>query len=112
MIKSIDFGFIISRVLNFYQLGSYQAVLALPIRTFWMLSRNIDRILAERDLRQIEVIVKSQATEGIQSLMTDLKKQMGTVVEIEIDAEERIRRAENERDTEGLLALKRLEFAA
>jgi hypothetical protein len=58
-------------------------VRAMPMQTFWMLHRNIDRISAERDQRNAMVHIQSQSSEGVKDLMTDLRKQVGTIVEYE-----------------------------
>lgn len=65
---------------------SYREVLALPVMTFWMLHRNVDRIAAEQDMRSATIAVKSQSGEAIQSMMTDLSTQMGQVIEIDTEA--------------------------
>jgi hypothetical protein len=58
-------------------------VRVMPMQTFWMLHRNIDRISAERDQRHAMVQIQSQSSEGVKDLMTDLRKQVGTIVEYE-----------------------------
>jgi hypothetical protein len=55
----------------------------IAMQTFWMLHRNIDRISAERDQRTAMVTIQSQSLEGVKDLMTDLRKQVGTIVEFE-----------------------------
>lgn len=80
--KSIDFGFIFARVLRHYAM-SVPELLALPAKTFWMLHKNVDRLLAEDSLRLVEIGISSQSGEMAQKLGTALRKQMGTVVEID-----------------------------
>ncbi len=65
--------------MHFYSI-SYFDFLKLPLSVFWELSRNVDRIKAENDLRFIQAIGISISGEsnGIESL----KKQLGTVVEV------------------------------
>lgn len=46
-----------------------------------MLSRNIDRITAEQDIRQAKIALQAQSGEGFQSLVEDLQRQVGRVVE-------------------------------
>jgi hypothetical protein len=70
----------------FYPL-SYLETRQLPLKTFWGLNKNIDRISAERDLRQAMVGIRSQSSEGVKEMMTDLRGQMGTVYEIDERAE-------------------------
>lgn len=53
------------------------------MQTFWMLHRNIDRISAERDQRLALIQIQSQSSEGVKDLMTDLRQQVGTIIEFE-----------------------------
>jgi indole-3-glycerol phosphate synthase len=62
---------------------AYREVRELPMQTFWMLHRNVDRISAERDQRNALVQIQSQSSEGVKDLMTDLRKQVGTIIEFE-----------------------------
>jgi hypothetical protein len=57
-----------------------------------MLHRNIDRISAERDQRNAMVQIQSQSSEGVKDLMTDLRKQVGTIVEYEEVAQTKLDR--------------------
>lgn len=59
--KSLDFGFVFSRVLHFYGMN-YWEVMRLPIRTFWHLDRNINRLQAQSDLRAMGVSMATQTT--------------------------------------------------
>lgn len=60
----MDFGFLFDRVLHFYGGLSYRELLELPIRTFWRLHANINRIRAESDLRSFHVAAASQSEKG------------------------------------------------
>ena len=60
----MDFGFFFDRILHFYGGLSYRELLDLPIRAFWRLHANINRIRAEADLRSFMVSTASQSTEG------------------------------------------------
>lgn len=55
----------------------------MPVVTFWMLHKNIDRISAERDQRQALILIQCQSSEGVKALMTDLRKQMGQTIVID-----------------------------
>jgi hypothetical protein len=57
----------------------YRETLDLPIKTFWMLHKNVDRIAAEQDMRAASIAIQSQSSEGIRAMMSDLRKQMGIV---------------------------------
>ncbi len=59
----------------------------MPVKTFWMLHKNVDRIAAESDMRSAMIAIKSQSGEGVQSMMTDLRQQLGQVIEIDQEAE-------------------------
>ena len=59
----MDFGFFFDRVLHFYGGLSYGELLKLPIRSFWRLHSNINRIRAEFDLRSLHVAAASQSTD-------------------------------------------------
>jgi hypothetical protein len=48
----------------------------MPIKTFWMLHRNIQRIEAAQDMRQAELVVRTQSSEGIQGLFGELQRQL------------------------------------
>jgi hypothetical protein len=48
-------GFLVSSVMRFYGMGLFDAR-ALPLNTFWELSRNIDRVRAEEDRRLFDLL--------------------------------------------------------
>lgn len=47
--------------MHFYGLSNRE-LLDLPIRTFWMLNANVDRLSAQQDLRSLSVNLASQST--------------------------------------------------
>lgn len=65
----------------------------MALETFWMLNKNIDRISAERDQRLALVQIRSQSSEGVSEMMTDLRKQMGVVIEFEAPKDIKIDKA-------------------
>ena len=76
----------------------------MPIKTFWMMHKNIDRLMAEADLRMLSVVAYGQSGEGIEKFSEDMRKQMGQVAVIdEIQAA-----FKEEIDSEGLASLKDL----
>jgi hypothetical protein len=93
--------------MSFYGFSDIQKLLTTPVVTFWMLHKNIDRLMAERDMRTADVAIRSQSAEGVRDLFEDLKKQMGTVV----DFDRVLQSQEAVIDREGLKALKGLEGA-
>lgn len=63
----------------------YSEVMAMPLKTFWLLSNNIDRIEAQKDLRLLSVNVSSGAnatTESVQKMYESLQAERGEVVKI------------------------------
>lgn len=87
----------------FYSFGDVRKVLDLPLKTFWMLHKNIDRQEAERDLRTAQIAAQTQSAEGFKDLMQDLRAQMGQVVVFEADAQ-----PEDQIDREGISRLRML----
>lgn len=55
---------------------TYWEVMGLPIRAFWMLNRNINRLLAEEDLRAFMLHVSRQAAEPAQEYETKLRTEI------------------------------------
>jgi hypothetical protein len=70
---------------SFYGLAP-AAVLALPIKTFWLMEHNINRIRADADLRQLRLSAAATNTKGIEEMSKQLAAEMGSVV---IASEER-----------------------
>ena len=61
------------------------ALLEMPIRLFWSMSRHIDRLRAEQDLRDLNVALCAAVTaQGDQQFLNELRgsliEQMGTVM--------------------------------
>ena len=56
-------------------------LLNVPLTMFWMLSRNIDRLRAEEDVRNLQVARASQADgEGVKAFMEGLQLRIGRPV--------------------------------
>ncbi|HDR9086356.1 hypothetical protein [Burkholderia vietnamiensis] len=55
---------------------TYREVMALPIRAFWTLNRNINRLLAEEDLRAFVLHVSRQSVEAAGEYETKLRSEM------------------------------------
>lgn len=79
---SIDLGYFISRVMRFYSMN-YRDVLDLPLKAFWMLDRNISRIKAEDDLRQVRLsaLASSGSKEALENFMTELSDEVGKPIQ-------------------------------
>jgi len=78
----MDFGFFFDRVLHFYGGLSYRELLSLPIRTFWRMHSNINRIRAEDNLRTLQVAVASQS-EGVAKYRDHLVVELGKTTEVD-----------------------------
>jgi hypothetical protein len=61
---------------------SYWEVMELPIRAFWTLNRNINRLLAEEDLRTLMLHVSRQSAEGCQAYEAKLRAEVFPVDEV------------------------------
>lgn len=69
--------------MSFYGFSDTKKLLATPVVTFWMLHKNIDRLMAEKDLRVADVAIRSQSADSVVKLFEDLRKQMGTIVDFD-----------------------------
>lgn len=76
----------------------------MPIATFWMMHRNIDRLMAEADLRMLSVFAHGQSGEGVADFSERMRKEMGQVAEVD----EREAAMAQELDSMGLMSLKEL----
>ena len=72
----------------------------MPIRCFWTLSGNINRIQAQDDIRALSLACYSQDKEAATTYRERLEMEMGTVYEYTIDI------AKEKLDRKGLQALK------
>jgi len=70
---------------------SYQEVWELPLSAFWMLNRNLSRLMAEEDKRAVtkDQFVQSENYEEIKRFVDSLDLEMGpvTIVEQPLDRE-------------------------
>jgi hypothetical protein len=90
---------------------SVDQVLELTVKRFWFISNMIDRIRAEKDLRQIQLMASVGSKEAYEAAFKSLNSQAGEVfvLEKEIPTEIRIdpkTGLDPEFDREGLRALK------
>lgn len=77
------------------------AVRRMPIHIFWMLSRNLSRLMAEADMRSLAVSAAAQSPEGYGALMDKLETELGEIQKV-------VAVPVYERDEEGFEALKQL----
>jgi hypothetical protein len=78
-VVAIDFGFFFARVIRFYSLG-YEGGLKLPIRAFWRLNSEIDRIEADQDRRTLRLLLAVNSGETAQGMLKELNERIGEVV--------------------------------
>ncbi|MVX56393.1 hypothetical protein E5987_04115 [Parasutterella sp. NM82_D38] len=76
-------------MMHFYGIG-YKELLSLPIRFFWTLVSNIERIQASFDVRSLSIQHVAVATgmaggEGVKQLRDSLVLQIGEVQKVKID---------------------------
>lgn len=62
---------------------SYEEVRKLPLRTFWSYNRQIDRLRAEEDQRQLRVAVATQNGEAATALIEALRLELDAPVVVE-----------------------------
>lgn len=70
----------------------------LPIRAFWMMNSNVNRMLAEKDLRALSVAIGGQGGESAKHIKEHLIIEMGVVAKVNNSADAN---AEAERDQQG-----------
>ena len=84
---------------------SHAEVMALPLKTFWLMNKNADRIMALSDLRGQMVAMSSQFdSEQITSFRQQLSLEAGDLVKTE-KGEETDSRLEAKRDDAGFASL-------
>ncbi|MPQ56305.1 hypothetical protein [Duganella sp. FT27W] len=61
----------------------FDAVRRLPLKTFWMMHRNIDRIEAKRDMRAMSVAMVAQSTpDTARAFREELVIEAGTIIKL------------------------------
>lgn len=58
---------------------SLDDILNLPLKRFWFLANQVDRIRAEEDMRQLQLLACAQSSEGFESAVESLRTQMGQI---------------------------------
>ena len=83
---------------------SYGEVMGMPLRTFWFMNSNIERIQAQKDMRSLTVAVCGQGGgEAARTFRERLVIEAGSAVKLKFDP---IREAV--RDEEGFSALREM----
>jgi hypothetical protein len=65
--------------MRFYSMA-YGEVMGMPIRAFWVIGRNIDRVSSKERLDALHVATASQSSEGYATLTEELQSQMADTV--------------------------------
>jgi hypothetical protein len=103
-VEELDFGFFFCRVMSYYGMG-FGAVRALPVKTFWAMHRNIDRIEARDDQKRLALNIVSQSTpESVATYRQALVLEAGTIVRMDDEVNPMLAR----RDEDGFAELKRM----
>lgn len=55
----------------------------LPVRAFWLMSGNINRLFAEHDMRLLSVTAAVNSSEGMQEKVNELTSEIGRVTRFE-----------------------------
>jgi len=72
--------------MHFYSMG-YHATMALPLKTFWFMSNNIDRLTARSDIRAFGAQAAAQSTqEYAMSYQRRLNDEAGTVMKLKTES--------------------------
>lgn len=80
----------------------------LPLKTFWLMNRNIDRIEAKRDMRAMSVALIAQSNaEHANTFRQELIVEAGTIVKLEGEGA-KPNPLEAKRDESGFADLKRM----
>lgn len=65
-------------MIHFYGLP-YAAVMDMPIRRFWLFTANVDRIMAQGDMRALNVAASATTGESGRALQDRLVIELGTI---------------------------------
>ena len=77
----------------------------LPIKTFWLMNSSINRILAQRDMRDLTVAMCCQGSEAANDYREKLILEVGTVALVK-DGSASVLAANSERDVAGFEELR------
>lgn len=81
---------------------AHAEVMGLPLKTFWLMVSNIDRIMARDDLRSMNVAMTAQAeAANVSAYQQKLIVEAGTIVKLE-----HVSPLEEKRDESGFADLK------
>ena len=61
-------------------------LLQMPLRRFWLLEKNITRLQAERELRQLPILASANSGSHLKELTERLSRELGTIVTVNVTA--------------------------
>lgn len=79
ILRAVDFGYVFSRVARFYGM-SFTEVRDMPVRSFWLMNRMIERVRAEEMLDWMPVHSTAMGGKHVEGIARDLKNRMGEPV--------------------------------
>lgn len=90
----------------------FEELMQIPLKRFWFLANQVDRLRAEQEIRQLQLLGSAQSGDAYKEAIKALKNEMGTVfvwsknesTEIRIDPKTGL---DPEFDRAGLQALKK-----
>lgn len=91
--------------MEFYD-HTYWQVMDLPIKTFWLMNENIDRIQAQKDMRSLTIAFSAQSQAAADQFRQRLIAETGTIVKLERGTGRAF--IHEERDEAGFAELKEL----
>jgi len=83
-------------------------MMTLRLKAFWLLSGNVDRVMAQADMRKLTIAVCGQAGEAAKEYRKQLVIEIGTIVKAETVAQNAPLPYEAERDVAGFEGLRML----
>jgi hypothetical protein len=98
----MDFAYIFSKFCWFYRMTDQQ-VLGMPLRRFWTMYWQIERIEAEDSIRRVSDLASTNSKEMLKGRLEDLEHQLGTPIDVK-----RQMRIDERFDTDGAARLKML----
>lgn len=72
-------GFFICRVMRNYSM-TWQQVMDLDFKLFWLLNRQIGRLQAEEDKRHLNIAMSAQSGEAAKEIQRNLGEELGQIV--------------------------------
>ena len=64
--------------MHFYGM-SYQETMDMPVKAFWRLNEQVRRVMSEKDMRLLSVMIHSQSAEAAKEYRGYLQQEMGEI---------------------------------